>query len=49
VDALWHSDDHGQLADIINEVLDLYDAELSTAPAPTKAPPRRKVLGAAKA
>ena len=37
----WRRDDHRRLADIVNDVFDLYAAGLSTPPAPTK-PPRHR-------
>jgi AcrR family transcriptional regulator len=41
---LWRREGHRRLADIVNEVFDLYAAGLSTAPAPTKPRPSRRVL-----
>ncbi len=39
----WRREDRRRLADIVNEVFDLYAAGLSTAPAPATPPPRRRV------
>ncbi len=45
---LWRREDHRQLAGIVNEVFDLYAAGLSSAPAPAKSLPRRRIRTAVK-